>query len=218
MLNLNRKGIYQTFDASGHVIADERWQVITLPDGSVQIDNETVRVAPFTEPRSDSLTMLLDPHLRLIEWNIHGLFGTRESRICVLGENRDKATICWRHKADIHEKSVAWRDDIEIDWLTPLCNMVTVWRSELQPGQSRAFDAFLLDEVTFKPTAMKQVYLRLTDERHPTRFGEMSLHHYQMDFGGQAQRFTHFWCDDDGVLYDFVAADGFGFKLTAVNV
>jgi hypothetical protein len=218
MLSANRKGIYQTFDPSGNVTSDERWQAIRLPDGSIQIDNETVRVAPFSEPRSDAMTIQLDPQLRLIEFTIHGLFGTRESRICVLGESRDRATICWRHKAEIHEKHVAWRDDLEIDWMTPLCKMVTVWRSRLQPDQSRTFDTFLLDEVTFRPTATRQTYRRLPDEIHMTRFGAMKLQHYEVDFDHQAQPTAHFWCDDDGVLYDFVAANGFGFKLTAVNV
>lgn len=220
MLSTNRKGIYQAFASSGDVIADERWQAIRLPDGSIQIDNETVRVAPFDEPRSDSMTILLDPQLRLIEFTIHGLFGTRESRICVLGENRDRATICWRHKAEIHEKHTAWHEDIEIGWTTPLCIMAAVWRSRLQPGQARTFDAFLLDAVTFKPTAVRQTYRRQPDEYHVTRFGKMVLQHYEIttEGDGQTQPAAQFWCDDDGVLYDYIAADGARFQLTAMNV
>jgi hypothetical protein len=211
-----RKGIYQDFNAAGEVMSDERWQVSTLPDGSIQVDNETVRVAPFDEPRSDSMTIVLDPQYRLVEFTIHGLFGTRESRICVLGERRDTATICWRHKADIHEKRVAWRDDIEIDWATPLCNMVTVWHSRLEPGQARAFDAFALDPITFQPTAMRQIYTRLEDEAHPTRFGHLHLHHYRLDFGADGCNVSDFWCDHEGVLYDFQSPSG-RFELTAVN-
>ncbi|MDW8352065.1 MAG: putative glycolipid-binding domain-containing protein, partial [Anaerolineae bacterium] len=180
VLSTNRKGIYQTFAPSGDVIADERWQAIRMPDASIRVDNETVRVAPFDEPRSDAMTIVLDPQLRLIEFTIHGLFGKRESRICVSGEHRDQATICWRHQAEIHEKRIAWREDIEIGWTTPLCVMVTVWRSRLQPGQSRAFDAFLLDAITFKPTAVRQIYRRRPDESHSTRFGEMMLQHYEI--------------------------------------
>lgn len=220
MLSAKRKGIYQAFAPSGDVIADERWQAIRLPDGSIQIDNETVRVAPFDEPRSDSMTIRLDAQLRLVEFTIHGLFGTRESRICVLGERRDRATICWRHKAEIHEKHVAWREDIEITWTTPLCTMVIVWRSRLQPGQTRTFDAFLLDAVTFKPTAVRQTYHRQPDERYMTRFGERVLQHYEVTAvdDGRTRRIARFWCDDDGVLFDFIADDGHRIQLTAVNV
>lgn len=217
---LNRKGIYQTLDAGGNVIADERWQAITHPDGARQIDNETVRVGPFAEPRSDSMTMLLDKDLRLIEFTIHGLFGTRESRICILGEARDAATICWRFKDDVHEKRIAWRDDMEIDWATPLLNMATVWRSRLAAGEQRAFDCHYLDEVSFKPALMRQIYVRHADEAHDTRFGQMILQHHTLDFGGEGAltRISHFWCDDEGVLYDFKPHDGSGFVLTAVNV
>jgi len=215
---INRKGIYQTFDAAGNVIADERWQAITHADGSRQIDNETVRVGPFAEPRSDSMTVLLDAELRLVEFTIHGLFGTRESRICVLGAERNAATICWRFKGDVHERRIAWREDIEIDWMTPLLNMATVWRSKLAAGQSRAFDCFYLDEVTFKPALMKQTYTRHADEKRNTRFGDMRLQHFTLDFGGDGRHISHFWCDEEGVLFDFKAPDGSGFALTAVNV
>ncbi len=220
MLSTKRKGIYQAFAPSGDVIADERWQAIYLPDGAVQIDNETVRVAPFDEPRSDSMTILLDSQLRLIEFTIHGLFGTRESRICVLGEHRDQATICWRHKAEIHEKRVAWREDIEIGWTTPLCIMVGIWHSRLQPGEARTCDAFLLDAVTFKPTAVRQTYRRWPDASHVTRFGEVPLQHYEIttERDGQTNHVAQFWCDSDGVIYDFIAADHSRFQLTAMNV
>ncbi len=214
MLRTNRKGIYQALDAAGNVIADERWQAIRHAQG-VQLDNETVRVAPFGEPRSDAMTIQLDAQLRLIEFTIHGLFGTRESRICVLGEARDRATICWRRGPEIHEQPVYWRDDIEILWNTPLCHMVVIWHSRLEPGQARTFDAFLLDAITFRPSAVRLTCQRHPDEIHHTRFGQKRLQHYQMvngQFGGQL------WCDDDGVIYDYVAADGSGYALTAVNV
>lgn len=214
---IHRKGIYQTLDAGGNVIADERWQAITHPDGSRQIDNETVRVGPFAEPRSDSMTMLLDQDLRLVEFTIHGLLGTRESRICVLGEARDAATLCWRFKGDVHEQRIAWREDIEIGWTTPLLNMATVWRSKLATGERRALRCYLLDGISFKPTPVQQVYIRHADEPHNTRFGQMQLQHYSLDADGNGGRISHFWCDGEGVLYDFKARDNSGFVLTAAN-
>jgi hypothetical protein len=214
---VNRKGIFQDLDAHANVLADERWQVLTLADGSIQIDNETVRVAPFDEPRSDSVTMILDNRLRLFQFSIHGLFGRRESRVCVLGEQRDEATLCWRFKDQIHERRVAWRDDIELDWNSPLFNMATIWRSKLQPGQSRQFDCYLLDAVTFEPKLMQQIYTHRGEEKHETRFGEMTLTHYELDFGADGQRISHIWCDEDGVIYDFISPEG-SFKLTATNL
>jgi len=214
MLSAHRKGIYQAFDPAGNVIADERWQAVRLSRG-VQIDNETARLAPFGEPRSDAMTIQLDEQLRLLEVTVHGLFGTRESRVRVLGEARDHATICWRHKAQVHEKSVRWRDDIEILWNTPLCYMVMIWHSRLTPGQARNLDAILLDAITLRPSEIRLILQRQSDERHPTRFGEKLLQHYQIING---QLSSQIWCDEDGVIYDCAAADGSGYVLTAVNV
>lgn len=214
---INRKGIYQAIDERGNIVADERWQVITLPDGAIQFDNETVRVAPFDEPRSDSATLTLEPDLRLRDLTIHGLFGRRESRVCVSAE-RTKASLCWRHLGDVKEKVVAWNDGLELDFLSPLFNMATVLRSRLRAGQSRSFDCIYIDAVTFKPTQMKQIYTNLGQENHHTRFGTEKLWHYEMDFGGDARYLTQFWCDDDGVLFDFATAAGYRFVLTAADV
>lgn len=214
-MQINRKGIYQDFDTRGNVITDERWQAKTLRDGSIYVENETVRVAPFDEPRSDSVTMILDRDLRLAEFTIHGLFGQRESRICVVGEDRAEATLCWRNRGDVHERRIAWRDDLEIDFASPLFNMVTVWRSKLQAGQSRSFDAWLLDPVSFEPGLMRQTYANAGLQTRNTRFGPRELWRYELDFGGQSR--STFWCDDDGVLFDFDGPAG-GFRLTATDV
>jgi hypothetical protein len=215
---IHRKGIFQEIDPNGNVVSDERWQALTLPDGNLYIENETVRVAPFDEPRSDSMTVLLDNNLRLIEFSIHGLFAKRESRICILGDERKEATICWRREGDVREKRIAWRDDYEIDWNTPLLNMLTVWRSKLSAGQSRTFDCWFLGAVSFEPSRMKQVYANLGKESHTTNFGELALWHYTLDFGADGTHISHLWFDDEGVLFDFAASGGGRFVLRATDL
>ena len=64
---------------------------------------------------------------------------------------------------------------------------------------------------------MQQVYIRHADEPHNTRFGQMQLQHYSLDADGNGGRISHFWCDGEGVLYDFKARDNSGFVLTAAN-
>jgi hypothetical protein len=213
---LPRKGIYQEFDAAGKVLTDERWQAVALPNGTLYIENETVRLTPFAEPRSDSVTMILDKNLRLLEFSIHGLLGKRESKICVLGEDRTEATLCWRHLGEVHERRVAWSDDTEIDYQSPLFNMVSVWRSALYPGQTRTCESWWLDPVSFEPRLIRQSYTHLGPEQRKTRFGTLQLSRYSLQFGDAPQEIL-FWCDDAGVLFDFRSSEG-GFLLTAMDV
>jgi hypothetical protein len=216
-MQISRKGIYQEFDRAGTPLTDERWQAITLPDGSIYVENETVRRAPWPEPRSDSMTLILDRDLRLTEFSIFGLFAKRESRICLLNESRSEASICWRFGGSVNERKVTWRDELEIDWQTPLLNMATIWRGKLEPGQSRMFDCWYLDPVSFAPRLMRQTYANHGPETIDTHFGPQTLTRYTLDFGATGAAMSTLWCDDDGVIFEFQTQDG-GWRLLAANV
>jgi hypothetical protein len=216
-MQISRKGIYQEYDEAGTPLTDERWQVVTLPDGSIHIENETVRRKPSPEVRSDSMTCVLDKDMRLLDFSIFGLFAKRESRICIVNAARDAATLCWRHEGDVNERAIAWHDGLEIDWQTPLLNMITIWRSALAPGQSRRFEAWLLEPVSFEPHKMVQVYANHGDEAHDTYLGRKLLTRYTLDFGGDGTSISNLWCDSDGVIHDFVTRFG-GWRLMATDV
>ncbi len=206
-----RKGIYQHLDAAGNVIADERWQMIFDDDGTLkQIDNETARVAPFDEPRGDSLMLLLDAARRIVELSIYGLYGARVCRVCVVGEERRQATLCWQHRGEVHERHVAWREDIELDWDTPLLKTATIHRAQLEIGQSCERAMWQLAPVDFRPTLRALELRRLRDVRRLTRFGEMTLAHYQFND-------AELWCDADGVIYEYRSPER-TYVLTATNL
>lgn len=206
-----RKGIYQAA-TGGYVDADELWQFVKHDDGSIQIDNETTRIKPFAEPRSDSITVMLDADLRLQLFTGHGLYGHRECRINWVD---DTAYACWQYKFDTRRREFAWRDEFEVSYRSPLLNMVTVWRSRLQPGQSRTFDVLRLDDVSFQPAWGQQTYTRLEDELRDTEFGRQMLTHYRLISPNGST--SDFWCDTDGVLFSLQSSQGLEFKLTAVN-
>jgi hypothetical protein len=147
----------------------------------------------------------------------HGLLGHRESRINWVD---DEAYICWQYKFETHRREVAWGDDVELGFISPLLNMVIVWRSNLKPHQRRAFRLMQMDGVTFEPKWLNQTYLREDDEMRQTEFGEQNLSHYRVEtrsLEGQAIKTCEFWCDAEGVLFDLRDSDGGGYKLTAVN-
>jgi hypothetical protein len=215
---VNRKGVYQCYDADGLVTGDERWRVAVAVDGSIRIDTDTTRIAPFAEPRGETMTFQLSPQLELRLLAIHALNNRRESRVELAGGS---AHACWRQDEVSKTREFAWTGDCEIDYNSALFNMVTLWRtlrrSELVAGQSRAFDVVYLNPVTFEPTLMRQVYRHGGIEQHDTRFGPMNLHHYSLDFGGDGTRISHFWCDAMGVVFDFAASTGGGYRLAGVN-
>jgi hypothetical protein len=215
-IQLPRKGVYQAFARDGAVLSDERWQAVRLPDGSIHVENETARVAPFDEPRSDSVTYMLDEKLRLLDFSIHALYGARESRVCVLGEARDAATICWRHKGDVREQHVAFDEHVELDWQSPLFSMIIVWRSGLAEGESRAFGCWVLDAVSFEPARRGYRLRNAGQESIDTRFGALRLWRYTLDTDVASDKRV-FWCDDDGVVYLLNSASG-GYVLTARDV
>src|SRR5690242_20434815 len=152
---VNRKGVYQAFDADGNVTADERWRFMTTLDGGIRVDTETVRIAPFPEPRDESLTFDIGNRLELRRLAIRALGGRREGRVDIAGGH---ANCCWRTEDVSRTREFAWTNDCEIDYNSPLFNTVTLWRSQLIPGQSRTFEVVFLDSVTFEPEWVRQIY------------------------------------------------------------
>lgn len=209
------KGIFQHFDAHGNVIADERWQIVPRADGSVQLDNETTRVAPFDEPRSDSMGLALDAKLNLVKFSVHGLFGQRESLVRSDAESPNRVVVCWRHKSEVNEWRLPWDDQTWLSWNTPLLLMAAVWRLGLQPGESCTWTVYALDAVTFRPRRTTRTYSRLDDTTHPVRFGTLRLAHY-VEEDAEGTR-AEFWCDEEGFLFECRAPE-LRYVLTAANL
>lgn len=194
------KGIYQHLTSDGRVVADERWQAVPLRAGGVRLDNETVRVAPFDEPRGDSLGISLDADLQLVELTIHGLFARREVRIRPSEDQPDTLVVCWRFKGEVNEMTLPGGPDVWFDWSTPLLTMVALWRLKLEVNQSHALHVYALDAVSFRPQATTRTVHRLADETRDTRFGARTLAHYQAHDEDRA--LVEVWCDADGLIYE----------------
>ncbi|MFN3704503.1 MAG: hypothetical protein ACK4WM_00680 [Thermoflexales bacterium] len=206
-----RKGIYQHLDAAGNVIADERWQIIFTDDGSlIQLDDELVRVAPFAEPRGDSLSLLLNAERQIEELSIHGLHGARVCRVSFPDADRRSAVICWQHRMEVHEKSLAWGEDVELDWDSPLLKMVIVYRAHLEVGQSCQRRVWQLDALDFSPTLHTMELRRLANTQRTLGTDTVTLAHYQL---GDAE----LWCDADGVIHELRSPMRV-YRLTATNL
>ena len=223
---ITRKGITQHFSADGFVQGDERWQVARFANGVVRLDAEVTRIAPFPEPRQESFSLtcstvracpnkLGEPPGPLFRALVPG---QREARMSVV-DNR--AMFCWQHGHETHRAEKAWGDENEIDYNSPLFMTALIWQSALAPGQTRAYTRAQLDALTFEPHFALQTLARLEDEDHETRFGIMRLAHYvQTPATSQPhpqKESAHFWCDEDGIVFDLISHNGARQVLTAVS-
>lgn len=207
---ITRKGITQHFSADGFVQGDERWQMARFANGAAQLDAEVTRIAPFPEPRQESFSLLAPGAVE----PLRALFlvpGQREARVSV---EDNRAQFCWQHGRQTQRAEQAWGDEAALDYASTLFKTALVLHSTLAPGQTRAYALARLDALTFEPHFEPGVLARLADEEHETRFGSRALRHYTLF---NAPHTHHFWCDADGVVFDFVAGDGTRQVLTAVN-
>ncbi len=230
-----RKGIYQALDAAGNVISDERWQM-ALPDAPGasnaiwQIEAEVTRIPPFPYPRIESLAAQLvgarpgpDGSLECgpIAWqtfSIHTRDGAMEAGV---GFEIDQAgqgcaRFCWRRHKQHWQRQYVWRTDCEIGYNSALFRTAAVWRGRLRPGESQLITMIDTDAVTFEPQVTQQIWSHRGFETLDTPFGRLSLAHYEFSLVGTVMR-GRLWCDQDGVVYDYAAADGSRFRLAAIN-
>ncbi|HEY3342071.1 MAG TPA: putative glycolipid-binding domain-containing protein, partial [Anaerolineae bacterium] len=155
---VKRKGIYQTFDAAGDVTADERWRIAGMLGGGARIDTDTVRIAPFAEPRNESFSLELGSQFAYSRLAIHAARDRRESRADFAA---GRVSICWRSDDKSKTRDYDLATDCEIGYNSPLFTMVTLWRHALAVGQSSALRVIALDNVTFEPSWQRQVYTYL---------------------------------------------------------
>lgn len=222
-----RKGIYQAFDAAGNVISDERWQ-ITLPDdpasgdGVWQIESEVTRIAPFSHPRIESLAaQLLGARAGPPDWqtlSIHTRDGSVEAGVRFESDpaGRRYARFCWRRNRQNWQRKYVWKTDCEIGYNSPLSGTAIVWRSKLRPGESRIITMITIDAATLEPQPARQIWSHRGFETRDTPLGRLRLARYE--FGPlEAPTRSRLWCDEDGAIYDYAAADGSSFRLAAIN-
>jgi hypothetical protein len=209
-----RKGITQAFDAGGAVTADERWRFTVADDGTRLVEAETTRIQPFPEPRVESFSALLDARLRWARFDIHARSGEREAGIAFAD---GLARLCWRAGKTSAEREFSWRDDCEVGYNSALFSMMIVWRAGLAAGATAAIAQMCLHPVTFAPSWSKQMCVHRGSERRETRFGRLALDCYEGCPAAGGTPAGRWWCDGDGVIYEYLAADGSGYRLAAVN-
>jgi hypothetical protein len=183
-------------------------------DGSIAIDMDVARIAPFSEPRTESVSLQLSPDLNVRQLSIHARAGQRESRIDVSDR---RANVCWRLRDISQTQEYEWAEDCEIGYNSALFTMVSLWRSRTNERSLPKRHVLNLDDVTFAPTWTQLQFINMGTELHETRFGSMNLAHYRLIEGQENNRFNHLWCDETGVVFELNISNGSAYQLVAVN-
>lgn len=81
----------------------------------------------------------------------------------------------------------------ELDYLSPIFNIVTFHRLRLSPGRSRKIQVIYMDPVVFTPHWVNQRYTRLDDEPIHIQAGKYQARHYRyrnLDSGWESDMWT----------------------------
>lgn len=206
-----RKGIYQAFDSAGNVTADERWQLIVTGSGACRVESEITRIAPFAEPRIESIVAELDDQRRWQSLRLHTQSNRREA-----GARFDPAGawLCWRLDHESGQQVFAGWNDGDIGYNSPVFSMVTIWRSRLQAGESRLLDTIVLDPLTLEPRRMTQTCTHFGTDVRDGPFGRLALAHFEV---ASDQATSRMWCDADAVIHICQSSPGGGYRLLAAD-
>ncbi len=94
----------------------------------------------------------------------------------------------------------------ELKFASPLFLTPTLFRLNLQVGQSRELDAIVIDEGTFAPRAAKLKYTCIAEEQVEVPAGKFAAWHY-------TENESNFWADRNGVVLLYETATGDTSKL-----
>jgi len=94
----------------------------------------------------------------------------------------------------------------EVESASPVFLTATLFRQNLQVGQSREVDAILIDSTTFAPHAAKLKYTCVAEEKIEVPAGQFAAWHYTAND-------DHFWADRNGVVLLYQTATGDTMRL-----
>ncbi len=222
----NRKGIYTHFDASLSLVGDERWQLVSIGSNTIEFANECTRPAPFSEPRRDALTWTLrlgvgggwEPDTLAI----HASSGRREARVSWSSQDdAELASFCWQHGSDVRRTDRPWPPATALGFRSGF--FMTALLRGLPPGEAAASCVIWMNTLSFAPQSAGLRVARLGRSERQTHFGPRALEGFGLasDITGDAEARAllngQVWRDDSGIVHEWLAADGGGVRLTAMN-
>ncbi len=197
------EGAYTYFhgDAStGH----ETWRLDKLAHGGLVF---TSRVE-LTAPKTSTLNLVFEATQ---SWAPVSLSARLDAEGKSLTSEQRAAGAQWQahiepHGGTAQDLAVEFSPKHEIGFLSPAFLTATLFRLNLQVGQSREVDAVVIDPTTFAPRAAKLKYACATEERIDVPAGNFAAWHYTANE-------DNFWADRSGVVLLYQTGAGGTMKL-----
>ena len=192
---------YEHGDASA---ARESWQLSKQAHGGLVFASRIEMTAPQAEVLSFSLE--ISQHWAPVQFSARidaeGKTLTTEQRAV---EGQWQARI-EPHGGETQEVALEFSAKHEIGFLSPVVLTPTLYRSNLQVGQSLELDTITIDPATLVPHAAKQTYTCVAEEKITVPAGQFAAWHY-------TQGENQFWADRNGVVLLYQTSAGDAMKL-----
>jgi hypothetical protein len=111
------------------------------------------------------------------------------------------------------EQSLEFTPKHEVSFVSPVFVTPSLYRLNLQVGQSQPVDLIAIDASTLAPRAEKRTLHCVAEEKVEVPAGKFSAWHYTAKTDGSESE-DHFWADRNGVVLSYQTADGETMKLT----
>ena len=197
------EGAY-TYHHGDTLTGHEAWQLMKLAHGGLVFSSRVEMSAP--QAATLNYTFQVTQH-----WAPVRLTARLDSEGKTLTTEQRVVGAQWQARveprgSDAQDLTLDFSPKHEISFVSPLIVTAALYRLNLQVGQSRKVDVIGIDPTAFIPSAAKQTFRCVAEEKTEVPAGKFSAWHYT---AGE----NHFWADRNGVVLLFQNAAGDATKL-----
>ncbi len=202
---LMAEGTYQ-WSVDGTQTGRETWQISQLGHGGIIVASR----AEFTTPNASNwnLTFELDRSWSPLSLTVHV---ATEGQALASRQHREEDR--WLAEVESGGQTSTYEQPFssahEVDFGSPLFNTVTLLRTRLPVGASRDLDVVFIPTDSLVPTADRQRYECLAEEKAQGPAGSYPGFKYRMTHPDRENaRANEFWADRHGVIVDYQSRNG----------
>lgn len=203
------EGTYTT-SRGPETIRHETWQLARMAHGAVLTSKaEILQPQPMTWSFDYTVTQNWVPAQFSIHLTVDGKTIASDQRI-------QAAQYVARTKPagqESNDQTVDFDSKSQLDYDSPLFTVVTLFRLNLQVGQTAEVDAVRIAIPELEPRRVKLKYVCVAEESIEIPAGKFSAWHYTVGTDGESAE-SHFWADRNGIVLQYRYGNGDETKIT----